>query len=727
MSAKVARLYNRIITPVRKQPKDYLLIVSLGLVIVVAGWLYVWSGHFKSSFHFNDFPTFVANQSAQNFANFGRFFTTPRISSVDRDSAVYRPLLSAWFAFDYQILGGQRAFLYQAENFGWFTGVLLVMFALFRLIPGINSYAAGFAALLFGLHPAIADTVNYALQRGVIMSAFGVISGLLIFAVWPWMLPQKFPLKLKRVPEHGFDEYLRKNFAILEARYLKLIHFPWGMYLWPVIPALLCDASAAVFAPLLSIYIAMFEKRRTQRAAIPAWIICAGWWIFQFVFTWNLVPFTKTPAANYIFSQPWVAMRFLARFVAPVHLSVDSDFYGFANFWNPLALAGFAGVATLAFLAFWLSRRETWKPVAFGLWWFLIALLPEAVSRHEAVDANWRLFLPFVGLAMVAGRIVSMALDALLPKTPADVELAPTHMLGGIAAAIAAMGFLALVGWGTFERNKAWESEATLWQNATENSPRNGRAMMRLGLTKLDDRDITVPLQFVRQADTITPGDPLIEMNLGQQYSRVSQPVAAENSLRNAIQYGPSYSPAWSTYAQWLFDVNRLQEAKEKATHAVELDPYNLAGRRVLMDVMANMHRWSDLEEYAKDTLLLLPDSSDGQRSLRVAQAGKDQLRQAVVEASSKPSVDRYLKLSMLYCDQGRYTDCIEAARQALKVKPDTAEAYGNIATAYHMMGNHLDDTIAALQEEVRLNPELPSAKSNLEIELAVKRGLRRE
>jgi protein O-mannosyl-transferase len=719
--------YTEKIVPVKKNPKDYFAVISVVLVIVVAGWLLAWSNHFESSFHFNDFPTLVSNQSAQHLSNFGRFFTNPRISSVARDSVAYRPLLSAWFAFDYQVLGGVKPFLYQAENFGCFVALLLLIFALFRLFPGVNSYAAGFATLLFGTHPAVADTINYVIQRGVIVAALGVVSGLLIFMAWPWMLPQKFPLKLKRVPEHGFDEYLRKNFAMLEARYLRLIHLPVGMYLWPIVPALLCDASTAVFAPILSVYIVMFEQRRTLLATIPAWVICAGWWIFHFVFTWSFVPFTRVPAANYVFSQPWVAMRYLYRFFVPVGLSVESDFYGFARFWDPLALAGYAGLAALIVLAFWLSRREQWKTVAFGIWWFLIAVVPEAVSRHESVEANWRMFLPFIGLALAAARLVAMGMEAWLPKTEPEVELTGVQVTSYILAAVVGIGLLAVLGWATSERNKVWTSEASLWQDAVQASPGNGRALMRLGLTKVRDRDITVPLTYLKQADKIAPGDPLIEVNLGGQYARVSQSKGAENSFRNAIHYGANWSPAWSTYAEWLLDEKQLLEAREKATKAVALDPYDVTGRSVLMDVFAEQHRWKPLEEFALATLQLLPDDPDAQRSIRVAQAGREQLTHAAQEAASKPSVDNFLKLSVLYYDQERYQDCIEAARQALKIKPDLAEAYANIASAYHTMGNHLDDTIAALQEEVRLNPNLPSAKSNLDIELNVKRGARKD
>ena len=103
-----------------------------------------------------------------------------------------------------------------------------------------------------------------------------------------------------------------------------------------------------------------------------------------------------------------------------------------------------------------------------------------------------------------------------------------------------------------------------------------------------------------------------------------------------------------------------------------------------------------------------------------MAQTGIDSLNKAASTALAKPTVDNFLKLSVLYYETGRYEDCIHAAQSALKINPDLGEAYGNIASAYHTMGK-LDETIAALEEEVRINPNLPAAKSNLQIELAVK------
>jgi tetratricopeptide (TPR) repeat protein len=222
------------------------------------------------------------------------------------------------------------------------------------------------------------------------------------------------------------------------------------------------------------------------------------------------------------------------------------------------------------------------------------------------------------------------------------------------------------------------------------------------------------------RAAELSPHDPVVEINLAQTYERFSQKTGAESLFRRATADGPSYSPSYSSFGQWLIAESRVPEASQMASKAVALDPYDLVGRRTMMDVMAQNHEWAKLKQFAGDTLRLLPYDPDGQRSLLVAQTGLDQIGKAETQAKTQPTVDHYLALSVLYFQTQRYEDCIAAAREALKIKPDQAEAYANIASAYHALGK-LDDTIAALREEVRLNPDLPSAKSNLAIELEVK------
>jgi protein O-mannosyl-transferase len=660
------------------------------MILVVVGWFAAWSNHFGNSFHFDDVPTIVANESVQHISNIPRFFINPRISSVKKESAVYRPLLSTWFALDSWAGGGAQAFIFQAENFLWFMAELAVMFALFRLIPGVGTVAAAFATMLLGFHPVTADTVNYALQRGVIMGAFGVISGMLIWIVWPRMLPQS-----------------------LDARYLKIIHASPGLYLLPVVLALLCEPATAVFAAILLVYIFLFETKRTARDAIPAIIVCAGYWILQVVFTWKLGAFSRLPAPNYWFTQPWVAMRYLYKFVAPVHLSADTDFSAFARPWEPLAIAGYLGVAALVGLAVVTGRRIRWQAVSFGIWWFLLALLPDALIPQRIVEADWRMFLPFCGLSLSIAGLVSMALEGFKTWRPRRAIW--------IAAGALAAGLLVASGLATFRRSAVWKSEATLWSNAIEESPHNGRALMNYALTAKAADPVEV-FDYLSRAEHESPHDPVIEINRALDYDRAGQSREAEVQFQHATHDGPAYSPAYSSYGEWLLSQNRSAEALGMASKAIALDPYDTAGRRTLMDLLSAAHQWKNLRMAANETLNLLPDDPDGTRSLRVAETGLNQLRRAESEAKRQPTVDNFLALSVLYYQSQQYEDCIVAAHAALKVNPNQAEAYANLASAYHTLGK-LDETIAALQEEVRINPNLPSAKSNLDIELGVKKA----
>jgi protein O-mannosyl-transferase len=680
----------------------------------VVAWLGVWSNHFNNSFHFDDIPTIVENPFLPHLSNIPRYFTNPRTFSAMKETSDYRPLLSTLFALDYHFGRGAKAFIFQSENFVWFGAQLLVLVLLFRCIPGGNYWSAIFGAFLFAVHPITADTVNYPLQRGLLMGSVGVTAGLLIWIFWPRWLPQALPFKLKRVPEHGFDEYLRNNFAVLEARYLKFIHAPVGLYLWPVVPLLLAEPATALFAPILIAYILVLDTGRKMRDAIPAVVICGAYWIFQTAFVWQFGAFLRPPVWNYWITQPWVVMRYLFAFFVPIHLSADSDLTVFAHFWNPLALAGYAGVAALAGLAVFLGRRDDWRAVAFGIWWFLIALTPYAAVPRRAVEADWNMYLACMGLALAVSRAAWIGFLRMY-----ESEMRVPALIG---APVLALGVLIACGWGTHTRNAVWESEATLWSDVMVKSPRNGRAFMNYGITRLAQDDPGLALQYFIQAQQISPRDAVIEINLARAYNTMSRPQDAEASFRRATADAPAYSPAYSSFALWLTAQARLGEGLDMANTAVKLDSYDVTGRRVILDVLAQEHNWLDLKQVATDALAIYPDDDRLKASIQVAETGINSVAVAKAAALKEPTVDHLLALSVHYYEVRQYEECIRSAREALKINPDQGEAYANIATAYHTMGK-LDETIAALREEIRINPNLRAATHNLEVALAEKAG----
>src|SRR5271166_5553409 len=103
------------------------------------------------------------------------------------------------------------------------------MFALFRHILRITSaepwtdWAALFAVALYGLHPVMAETVNYIIQRGDLYSTLLAVAALALYALAP---------RLRR----------------------------FGIYLIPLAAALLAKQPAAIFPALLLAYLLLFEE-----------------------------------------------------------------------------------------------------------------------------------------------------------------------------------------------------------------------------------------------------------------------------------------------------------------------------------------------------------------------------------------------------------------------------------------------------------------------------------
>src|SRR5258708_3985211 len=105
------------------------------------------------------------------------------------------------------------------------------------------------------------------------------------------------------------------------------------------------------------------------------------------------------------------------------------------------------------------------------------------------------------------------------------------------------------------------------------------------------------------------------------------------------------------------------------------------------MDFYSKMSDWSAVAKLSAETLAIDPDDPAGKRSQVIASASIDQIRQAEANVRTSPTVDDFLKLSVLYFHNRRYDDCVTAARNAVRLRPDLAEGYANIAAALHTMG----------------------------------------
>jgi hypothetical protein len=137
---------------------------AVGALLAVVTLTYL--NHFHNSFHFDDYHTIVANPYIRDLHNLGLFFRDARTVDSLPASQTYRPLNAVSFAVDYWLGHGLHPLWFQISTFIWYLGQLTLMVFVFRRVFDAarpdprNTWVALFATALYGLHPAMAETVN---------------------------------------------------------------------------------------------------------------------------------------------------------------------------------------------------------------------------------------------------------------------------------------------------------------------------------------------------------------------------------------------------------------------------------------------------------------------------------------------------------------------------------------------------------------------------------------
>ena len=134
-----------------------------------------YANHFQNDFHFDDAHTVVDNPYIRSLRNVPRFFTDATTFSVLPPNRTYRPFVSTSLAIDYALGDGYNPFWFHLSTFLVFLLQLGAIYALYagilnaaRSDPGAQSSNQLIALLSmagYGLHPAMAETVNYIIER----------------------------------------------------------------------------------------------------------------------------------------------------------------------------------------------------------------------------------------------------------------------------------------------------------------------------------------------------------------------------------------------------------------------------------------------------------------------------------------------------------------------------------------------------------------------------------
>ncbi|MDE3196587.1 MAG: tetratricopeptide repeat protein, partial [Acidobacteriota bacterium] len=346
------------------------------------------------------------------------------------------------------------------------------------------------------------------------------------------------------------------------------------------------------------------------------------------------------------------------------------------------------------------------KGVSFGLWWFLIAMTAATIVPRHAAESVDRMYIATAGLALAVVESAWLLLEPILTQQE------DKKFVYGVTGAIAVL-VLGLCGYATYDRNNVWTSENALWEDATTSSPRSAIAFVRYAKTLQGQQMTTEALLNLDKAANLMPDDASDEVELAQAFDSLNKEPQAEEFFKRAISSGMRYSPAYSIYAQWLLLHERQAEAFSLATRAVEMNPWDMDARHVLIDIYSQGNNWKDVMRVANEALAFDPGDQQAQRARVIAQSTFDRLTAAEKTASRSTDVSDFLQLSVAYYENKRFEDSIDACRKALALRPNLVEAYSNMAAAEYALGRN-DEAEAALTEALHIDPTFELARRNL-------------
>lgn len=298
----------------------------------------VYANHFGNKFHFDDSHTIQNNPWIRDLGNIPRFFTDGTTFSTLPANRAYRPLVSTSLAIDYRLSGGLKPLWFHISTFFWFVSQLVLMFALFRYLLDCvrytdqNAWLALAATAFYGLHPAMAETVNYIIQRGDIYAALGVVASL----CWYFARPDQ-----------------RK----------------WGLYLIPLVAAMLSKPTSMVMPALLIAALCFMAGERfgtAVRKSIPsiACVVVTGWIVSGM--TPKGYSGGSTSPYGYLITQPTVLLHYFLTFFLPTGLNADTDRALYGSLFEGEALVGFLFVAVALAVIAYCARQRTDDGTSLG-------------------------------------------------------------------------------------------------------------------------------------------------------------------------------------------------------------------------------------------------------------------------------------------------------------------------------------------------------------------------
>src|SRR5213594_3351562 len=471
----------------------------------------------------------------------------------------YIPLTWMTFGLDY-LLWGLNPVGYHLTSLLLHAANAVVFFVvvrriLTRALPGPSerghalAVSAGFAALVFAIHPLRVESVAWVTERRDVLSGLFYLSAILIYLRtcergergrgWYWAAVGSFACALL---SKSMVVNLPIVLLILDVYPLRRLGGAIGWWSEPArrvyvekIPFVLLAAAAAAIAVMaqLSVHAAasLAQLSVPGRLAISAYGV--SFYLWKMVVPLNLSPLYERPLTL----NPW-AMPFVLSYTMVLAITA-------------IALA--------------LRRRVPGLPAAWSA--YVVVLLPVLgiFQSGPQIAADRYTYLASLGWAILAGACLLFCWRISRTST---TGIPTTLPIAGVAiCVVAGLGVL------TWNQVQIWHDSERLWTYTDAIHPNSSLAQFSLGIVLSAQGKPTEAIEHFQKGLQLRPDEPSAHTNLGVALIQQGKLADAIEHFRQAVRIYPDDALAHTNWGSALIDLGKPSEAIEHYSKALRITP----------------------------------------------------------------------------------------------------------------------------------------------------------
>src|SRR6059036_3302078 len=523
----------------------------------------------------------------------------------------YIPLTWMTLGLDY-LLWGMNPVGYHLTNLLLHAANAVVFFFVVRRLlaralpsPSEHGYAlelsAGFASLVFAIHPLRVESVAWATERRDVLSGLFYLLTILMY------------LRAREREERGRGWYWLSVAAFVLALLSKsmVVNLPIVLLILDVYPLRRLGGAVGWWsAPARRVYV---EKIPFVLLAAAASAVA----LMAQLSHDTMVSVVQLSGLGRLAVSMYGVSFYLWKTVAPVNLSPLYELPPTVNPWAPPFLLSYGLVLAITGIVLAFRRRVPGLPAVWVA--YIVVLLPVLgiFQSGPQIAADRYTYLAGLGWAILGGAgLLSCWRSSRRSKTGTPA----TWLLTGIA-------FCVVVGLGVLTWNQVhvWHDSEKLWSHAVAIDPGSAVGQYSRGLVLAQQGKLTEAMEHYQTALRINPDYADAHNNVGAVLADQGRLAEAIEHYREALRLKPDYADAHYNWGNALTQQGKPAEAIEHYRQALRIKPDDALSHTNWGVELAQQGKLAEAIDHFREALRIKPDDALAHRNLGLAltQQGK--------------------------------------------------------------------------------------------------------